>query len=97
MNQEIMDQVMAKIPTGQMRRREVEKLLLQIVESLYLVNKETDRAVRGTISDVGGQPVIMKEDGESDDLYKYLPHGESGTLIWIRGDVEKITRGISEV
>ena len=82
------------IPTGQMRRREVEKLLLQIVESLYLVNKQTDRAVRGTIMDIGGQASIMKEDGDTEDLFKYLPHGESGTLIWIRGDVESITREI---
>lgn len=70
---------------------ELVKLLSQIIESLYLVNKETDRAARGTITDIGGQAVILKEDGETDDLFKYLPHGESGTLIWIQGDVERPT------
>ena len=64
------------------------------MESLYLVNKQTDRAVRGTIGDIGGQAVILKEDGETDDLFKFLPHGESGTLIWIQGDVERPSREI---
>lgn len=72
----------------------MEKLLLRVVESLYLVNKQTDRAVRGTIMDIGGQASIMKEDGDTEDLFKFLPHGESGTLLWIRGDVEKIEREV---
>ena len=68
-----------------MRRREVKKLLLRIVESLYLELKDEGKAYRGTLIDLAGRAAISIE-GESvmEELSALLPTGETGTLIWIQ-------------
>jgi hypothetical protein len=73
----------------------VEKLLLQIVESLYLDLKKDGRAYRGTLIDLAGRTGISLE-GENfmENLDNLLPIGETGTLLWIqsngRDDKEQI-------
>ena len=44
--------------------------------------------------DVGGRPGICLESGEIVNIDPYLPLGESGTLIWIQGDVDKVEREV---
>ena len=77
-----------------MREREIVKLLLQIEKSLYLVNKKRDCALRGTLMDIGGRPGMRLESGEIVNVDPYLPIGESGTLLWILGDVNEVDREI---
>jgi len=44
--------------------------------------------------DIGGRPGIRLENGEIVNIDNYMPIGQSGTLIWIQGDVENISREI---
>lgn len=70
-----------------MRPREVQKLLLRIVESLYLELKNEGKAYRGTLIDLAGRAGISLE-GENfmENLDNLLPLGETGTLIWIQSN-----------
>ncbi len=73
-----------------MREREVQKLLLRIVESLYLELKQEGKAYRGTLIDLAGRVGISLE-GENlmENIDNLLPVGETGTLIWIQDDSGK--------
>lgn len=73
-----------------MRPREVEKLLLRIVDSLYLDLKTEGKAYRGTLIELAGRVGISLE-GEYmvENLDNLLPTGETGTLIWIQDDSRK--------
>ena len=73
-----------------MRPREVEKLLLRIVDSLYLDLKKEGKAYRGTLIELAGRIGISLE-GEYmvENLDNLLPTGETGTLIWIQDDSRK--------
>ena len=44
--------------------------------------------------DIGGRPSMRLESEEIVNIDSYLPSGESGTLIWIQGDVDKVEREV---
>ena len=44
--------------------------------------------------DIGGRPGMCLESGDIVNIDTNLPIGESGTLIWIQGDVDEINREI---
>jgi hypothetical protein len=44
--------------------------------------------------DIGGRPGMRLESGEIVNIDPYLPLGESGTLIWIQGDVDEVEREV---
>lgn len=74
-----------------MRQREVKKLLLRIVESLFRASKDGDKAWEGTLVDIGGRVGLSTSDGELLEIDHILPRGETGRLmiIWTQGDVEE--------
>jgi len=67
-----------------MRPRELEKLLLRILESLYLEQEIRNRAWGGTVIRAAGRVNIVDVDGNLRDLDLMLPEGETGKLIWIK-------------
>ena len=44
--------------------------------------------------DIGGRPGMRLESGEIVNIDNYMPIGESGTLVWIQGDVDEIEREV---
>jgi len=74
----------------------VEKLLLQIVESLYRVSKEEGYAWSGNLIDIEGRVGLLTETGEIIEIDSVLPKGETGRfmLIWTQDDSEKLKREI---
>lgn len=83
----MLEQILKQIPTGQMRKREVEKLLLRIVDSLFQVASEVNSAWSGTIMTVAGRNSMLMVDGSVVEIDNLLPVGETGKLIWIQEDV----------
>ena len=96
LNQKLVNKMMAKLPTGQMRRREVKKLLLRVVDSLFQVTSEMDSAWEGTLVDTGGRLALETTKDEILEIDAILPRGETGRLmlIWMKEDVKKPKKGI---
>ena len=87
MKRQIKDQILSRIPTGQMRPREIVKLFYQIIKSLYQVSSEHNYAWEGTLSISGNRVWLYNlEDGKMTELDSFLPMGETGKLIWIKDE-----------
>ena len=87
MKKEIKEKILSRIPTGQMRPREIVKLFYRIIELLFQVSKQNDYAWEGTIVNAGNRLFVCDiESGIMSELDRLLPMGETGRLIWIKDD-----------
>lgn len=69
-----------------MPKREVQRLLLRVLELLYLDLHNYDRAWHGTMGDLGNVISINGEEGINILDPNRFPTGETGTLLWIQDD-----------